>query len=872
MTTNSQNKKLDDLKISNDSISIYQEKALLYANQGQYDKAIKIERDVVAYYKSRGQKINYLLSLSTLAAIFSDAGEFEQALDLGNQVLSLYYDDSINLDTEGEYEIFQHLAIFYENVGNHEKAQEYGNMALMLAKQMPNNPWAYPRSLTFLAYSYSELGDYQKAINLCSEAKKIFEDNNNENAEDYYHILNDLGAYYCGIEDIPNAIDYGWQCINYIKRNSGMEHPQYVIALNNLARYYAINKESGYAIELSTAALDILEKHFPENSFLKGRTYEHLSTFYANGGDYENAVKYCEIALSYFQRIWSKERPGLANEYRKHLQYSYMNSRFSLSEDEIIMVEDIISNIVLVAFSYLPSSGRNQYWKNYSPWFTNELPLYVNTFQTDSLIAYGYNSILLSKGILLNTEVEIRQLIESVNDSFLLEKYLNLQKQYMSIINASNESIINDTIFESLKNEELQLIKSCKKFGDYTKRLKICWTDVKSALNDDEIAIEFSKIRTNDNQTVYVAYTLRNTYDYPHYYELFEEDVIEEYNYQNLYSTIWKPLEKEMKGVNTIFFAPDGELYKIPIETAYYSMDKTMSDKYNMYRLSSTREIANKQNGLNLNNLAAFFGGIDYYATVDEIRKANDNNNLHKSLAISSNLQYSSIERSEICMLEGSKEEILKVSQIPSFNNALIYIGAEGTEEAFKALSGKNIELLHLSTHGFYWPDYLNKGNNTFYKNSISYLEEDEALSRSGLYLAGVNSLLLLGKQSPNMEDGVLTANEVARTDFSNLDLVVLSACETGLGDLKGDGIFGLQRGFKKAGAKAILMSLWKVNDYATQLLMIEFYRNLVSGKSKHESLSNAQRYIREYTDDEGNKLFDSPYYWASFILLDANN
>lgn len=114
------------------------------------------------------------------------------------------------------------------------------------------------------------------------------------------------------------------------------------------------------------------------------------------------------------------------------------------------------------------------------------------------------------------------------------------------------------------------------------------------------------------------------------------------------------------------------------------------------------------------------------------------------------------------------------------------------------------------------------------------------------------------------MEDGVLTAREIEELDLRGLDLITLSACETGNGAVSGDGVFGLQRGFKKAGAKSILMSLWKVNDKATCVLMSEFYRNWANGTNMHDALEIAKRKVRE------TKGWEDPIYWAAFILLDA--
>ena len=116
--------------------------------------------------------------------------------------------------------------------------------------------------------------------------------------------------------------------------------------------------------------------------------------------------------------------------------------------------------------------------------------------------------------------------------------------------------------------------------------------------------------------------------------------------------------------------------------------------------------------------------------------------------------------------------------------------------------------------------------------------------------------------------DGILTSKEISQLDLKGLDLVVLSACESALGDIREGGVYGLQRGFKKAGANTILMSLGKVDDEATKLLMVEFYRNLINGKTKHQSLKDAQLYLRTVE----NGKYNDPKYWASFIMLDGIN
>ena len=201
----------------------------------------------------------------------------------------------------------------------------------------------------------------------------------------------------------------------------------------------------------------------------------------------------------------------------------------------------------------------------------------------------------------------------------------------------------------------------------------------------------------------------------------------------------------------------------------------------------------------------------------------------------------------------------------------MLYTGSIGAESTIKALSGKRISNLHISTHGFYYSEKEVESKQDL--RHLSFLQhddtpryiEDKSMTRSGLLFAGANATLKGDSVPEGCDDGILTAQEIASLDFRGLDLLVLSACQTGLGEIKGDGVFGLQRGFKKAGAQTIVMSLWKVDDFATNLLMTQFYNNLLAGHSKREAFHKAQEVVRSnYPDD--------PHKWAGFIMLDGLN
>ena len=184
-------------------------------------------------------------------------------------------------------------------------------------------------------------------------------------------------------------------------------------------------------------------------------------------------------------------------------------------------------------------------------------------------------------------------------------------------------------------------------------------------------------------------------------------------------------------------------------------------------------------------------------------------------------------------------------------------------------MNGHSPKMLLLSTHGYFVPQEssgIYQMNIPRDKDGAEGLSiEDESLSRSGLVLAGANQYLL-GEASANQEDGFITARELSRMNLDNTDLVVLSACETGMGETSSEGVIGLQRGFKRAGANSLVMSLWKVDDYATSLLMEHFFESYFKYHSKQKAMSETVHYLR--TIDNGR--WSAPQYWAAFILLDA--
>lgn len=446
-------------------------------------------------------------------------------------------------------------------------------------------------------------------------------------------------------------------------------------------------------------------------------------------------------------------------------------------------------------------------------------------------------------------------------------KYRNVFYLYRDVVNRSDRdgtklSKLYDYI---LFSKRLSLdIETRREEG--LAQLGITWKDIQCKLSDNDIAIEFISTvseRTEEMQyCVYHALIIDRDCQCPQMITLVDERDLQNERDSTLGNLIWGPILSKYKNVKNIYFSPDGVWNVFPIE--YFSVDNIgyLFDKCNMYRLSSTKELVASHKKLNVEN-AVLYGGLDYWSEEIPTLTMIDNN----TYALFRGIE----ERGGFEPLYGTLSEINDIKDILEKRNikTFAYSGKNGTEDSFKKLSGKNVGIIHFATHGMYvnTDDWEQKKNeNNFELEEYSALD-DISLTHSLLVMSGRNEYVRHDMEAYENNEGILTAKEVSQIDLTGLELVVLSACETALGDINvTDGVFGLQRGFKKAGAKTILMSLNKVDDEATKVLMTEFYKNLMNGESKLQSFKKAQKYLREF--DNGKYL--DPKYWQYFIMLDG--
>lgn len=883
-----------------------------YASYDQYHDAIRIMRNLLPAMKEKDD--DYATAVETFADYNYYAEDFVSCIDLIREALKIR---EVNKN-EKYVKTLMRLSHVEERLGNYSEAIDVDEQVLEILNSLPSDTAKQWRMsiLTSLAGTYSSLGNRRKAGLLKKEAMELEVELNGIQFpdivwKDVENDINDGEELSYTKEGQEFLLQTSLEGLAELESYGKTQTQDYGNMFVSLAFDYILMNNYTTALEKAEQGKRILEKAIGKNNTDFIFTLETIAECQRKLGRVDETIKDLEEALYIAKSLYPENHPDILS-IEVRLANAEATRSYANATQYAVEATYGLRTLVKKNFAQLTNVERNLYWEKFKNWFLNDMLCIAKEAPTDDMLKTAYDGLLLSKGLLLNSEIEVRKLITESDDKDLLNQYYILRNTRAKINDLKvEERHIADSLENVIDRVEKGLLRQSKKYGDYTKNLTINWEDVRNHLKADEVAVEFVKVKDRESAcNNYAALLLRHEDIKPIWVNLFGDKELKKpktgsyYSSPQLSQMIWKPLSEYLSKKKTVYFAPDGELYNIAIESLpHWSEDCLISDKWNMYRLSSTRQIAIIKDNYNLKQ-ASVYGGIKYDTKEDLLiadskkYQSKERSFNYEPLALADSLNL----RSGASYLPATKTEAEEISKALEQKNIItsLKLDSLATEGSFRNLSGKKMNLLHIATHGFYWTekeamlrDYI------LDNNLLPHFVEDKALTRSGLLLAGANYALMGKKLPEGVDDGILTAKEISQLDLRGLDLVVLSACQTGLGELLGDGVFGLQRGFKKAGAKSLLMSLWKVDDEATHLLMTQFYKNLTSGMSKYESLKQAQRYVKEYEmevevksdthpsvsahakEQAKQKLvkektmkkvrkYQDPYYWAAFILLDA--
>lgn len=856
----------------------------LYVNMNDFVRAEALLQQVIQIKKEIFGEKNpqYANTMGDLATLYLRMDDFAKAEPLFLQVLDIFKEARGKNDL-GYAGYLSNLGVLYYNVGNYPKAEQCYQEALAIrasffGKEHPD----YAASLITLGNLYESQDDFLKAETILKEACQIYLKIDGGKSPNYAAALTALGNISKNNKDYQKAKDLYLQSLTVYKSLQGERSPAYATSLNNISLIYRAERDYARADSVLSEGLSITKEAL-------GNNHPNYYLFLQNKGaikevldDYEAAFQYYQEETNYVQNRIENIFPALSQK-EKELFFQQTRTRIEYLTEFVFRFKEL-----------------------------------KNVKKT----GWIYDIILANKGLLLNTQNKIRDRIFASQDSTLLHLYQDWQitqntlaQLYQMPQAEKKKRGLDETQLEEKANRiEKELSLKSEMYAGINDKIRYNWQQIQERLKPGEASVEVLRLNIKksvvdgakiQSDSAFYAFLILTpeTKDNPELLVLqdglwMEGIYLQEYkrniNAQRLdkssYDRFWARIEQKIGKVKKIYFSPDGVYHHLNLNTLWNpNTQKYLLDEVEIQIVGNTRDIITeniqetKPTSTSLaEKQAVLLGHPKYDLSADQ----------HQT--ISQNFQR---KRGEVQEFYTVGEEITQVNwqdlpgtevEVRNIHNLLktkgwkstMYVNENALEEVIKQV--QNPAILHIATHGFFLEPIKKSTNNSDSTQVFDAVDLDfdiesiqnttsgiSALSKlksnpmmlSGLVLTGV-STYARSSEKYQSEDGILTAYEASSLNLDHTDLVVLSACQTGEGEVvNGEGVFGLQRGFQTAGAKSILMSLWNVSDEATQALMTLFYENWISkGQTKREAFNNAQKKLR--------RQYPSPFYWGAFVLI----
>lgn len=831
--TNQQYNSKDTLNLA----TLYNNVAECYRMMGDYSAAepmyLEAFRLETAYASTTKEALASLLN--NMALLYKAQSNYTKAETCF--LKSIDYYKAANYQQSVEFaNPLNNLGDLYRITGNYKAAVSCIEQAVMIRKNTSGETHEYyANALSNLALLKMEFDYLDEAELLLLQCESIYKNRLGENNPRYANCLSNLSTLYVRKHDYVKALDYNSRCLRLMEKSGAAQTDKYALYLSGKGSMECDMKNYKAAAETFTKAAEIFKSNFGSRNFNYTDMQFSLANVHERAGNTAEATRYYLNAMGAYKAIMEDNFVSMSEEEKTNFYY-------------------VLSNRFETFYNYVIGLSRQAGFRN------------------DSLLKTLLSVRLVDKSLLLNEARAVNQTIMNGGDTTVarafnewLRQKRYLQELYKYSLAELAQNNIDLDAEEHLKNSlEKQLSTMSAAFRKAT-TAKNTFAGIQAGLGKTDLAMEIIRTAVYDEQgkasVNYAALLVGKGYPAPklvpldscaffdtlfiNHYKRSIEDTARDYL---SYNRFFKALKKHMTGVSNLYFSGDGIYQKLNLYTLYDPAARTyLLETTAISQLNSLKDLGEPEPEPAVTGHAALFGFPDY-----ELRNAEEKTAVSPELA-------SRAVFSDIPELPGTKKETEEItSLLRSYKrNASLYLGAQATEEQVKALNSPAI--LHIATHGFFLPDEASGEDKTL--GFSTEQARQNPLLRSGLLMAGASSK---GNSLLKQDDGILTAYEASLLNLQHTDLVTLSACETGLGDLvNGQGVYGLQRAFLTAGARSVVMSLWVVDDDATQQLMTEFYKNYltdVSPGGKRKALRKAQQEVR--------KRYPHPYHWGAFVLV----
>jgi len=891
--------------------------AELYRELGEYNKAKPLYERAIAIFGLHNPRV--ASTLNNLASLYKNTGNYEKAEALYTSALKItqkVYGPAHPLVAI----VLNNLAALYHASGNYEKAETLFKRSLDIReKALGQDHVDVASSLNNLAALYKDLGDYRKALLLNKRSLSILEKNFEEERLEFAVILTNIAYFYKFIGDYAKAESIYTRVLSNFEKKIGMEHPLVASVLNDLAALYRDSGNYEKAETLFKRSLDIQEKVLGPDHVDVAVTLNSMATLYKDLGDYEKAEAIYKRALDINEKRLGPDHPVVevnmnnlgklyaAMDNFKKAHYFFKNAQ-KIEDNLIDHVMGFTSEERMLKFLSTRKTDLYLFLSLVSQHLADQLPSVRDAFDV----------WLKRKGMILEAQKRFQNAFihqDNLETKNTFQNLSTVRSELSALVFAgpgsegieAHQKKISDL---TAKKEDLEarLNKLSKSFSLAQRTEKADCDKISKALPKNSALIEFSKAmmfnfkskRTEKkwNPGHYLAFVLHanqgnnvrlldlgNAEDIDRAVAEFKKEISEKEIKNNqkqikscrsIYDKVFEPLRNELGDIKEIFISPDGNLSLIPFEVLQRPDGKYLIEFYTFNYLAAARDLLLFGQIEEIGDKVLLMGDPDFDLKENEksaeIRKLslkevrND-----KPIKRSSDMQ-----RFHFTRLPGTAEEVRSIQNLFGQEKVILYTEKRALEDILRQMETPSI--LHLATHGFFLSDLmfedpenqsLERGikiSSVVPKKIDKKIGIENPLLRSGIALAGAN--IALESNETENSDGIVTAEKILGLNLRGTEMVVLSACGTGLGEVEtGEGVFGLRRAFTRAGAKSLVMSMWDVPDMETKELMVEFYKVLLSGKvNRCKALRKAVLKEMEIVQERyGNK---NPFYWGAFVFM----
>lgn len=870
--------------ILNNLGNMYRTVGNYHTAEGCLKQALIIRKEVLGE-----QNLNYASTLGSLAVLYTHMGNYDLALSYYKQALEIkkkvlgdnHIDNSSTLNN---------LGILYSEIGDYKSAEKYFKKSLEVKiKVLSDQHFDCASTLNNLGILYKNMGDFKSSVNYLQQGFELRKKKLGTKHPDYAGSINNLGVLAHEMHDYKLAESYFIQSIEVIKIKFGDQHPMYAAGLNGLGKLYTDMGDFKSAELYLKQALEIRKKVLGDQHPDYASSINCIGILYIRMGDYKVAESYLNESAEIQKKVLSNEHPDYLTSLNS---LAFIYSKTNRNKDALLIYEssaEILNKKITSNFEWLNDKEKELYW-NKNRGFYNS----IDQFATNNINAFpqvttlSYNSNLFTKGKLLEAKISKENDLAEIVE---LREKLSFLRKKLAKLNEDNEGSNYKKLEDEANLLDSKLTQMWDEYATQKKNLSITWDKVQANLTSDEAAIEFVRYKSdNDSQYYYNALIVRKMDVYPVLVPLCSENQLKEVlnkGFSAYYPLVWAPIDTFLNEIKTIYYSPVGMLNKIPFAALYSKknggdevtydkktkkiVSKTESganylmNRYTLHQLTSTRYLAMgiKEKSMNkIDKSIALIGGVNY----DYLPGVKKKTVKKEMLLATREANFTQ----PLGYLAGTKLEVDAISkqmQNNGWETTLLENDSATEDNVIKYENQTAKGILHIATHGFAFPnikDLPTNSDSTISKNSFCYYTNP--LQRCGLILAGANWTWMgseeLKNRQPDAEDGILTAAQVALLNLRKTNLVVLSACETGLGKIEGsEGVLGLTRAFKLAGVEQIIVSLWEVPDKETMELMTLFYEDLSKTQNAIISFEKAQKIM-------ALKYPTRPDMWAGFVLV----